>query len=99
TTGHYETTSQTAIHGVDCWTRIKAKFPFLTVPGGLPAAAAPGGFVDPTFDETPCGSADTVMLILDRSGSMFWKPDSDVFPGAGETARFEFVKASARAWL
>lgn len=98
TTGFYETSQQTANVNRSCWAHLKVNFPWLTVPAGLPAAAPPGGFVAPTFIEN-CDATDTVMLFLDRSGSMFWKPDANVFPGAGETARFEFVKASARAWL
>jgi hypothetical protein len=98
TTGFYETSQQTANVNRSCWAHLKVNFPWLTEPAGLPVAAPPGGLADPTFIEN-CGATDTVMLFLDRSGSMLWKPDADVFPGVGESSRFEFVKASARAWL
>jgi hypothetical protein len=78
TTGRYEATQQTIISGHSCWSRLDQNFPFLTPPTGLPQAAAPTGFVAPTFVDR-CTATTTVMLLLDRSGSMAWHPD-----GVGE---------------
>lgn len=76
TTGRYETTQQTDSCGGSCWTRLVATFPFLTAPVGLPIAAAPAGLVNPVFTNN-CAATDTVLLVLDRSGSMFYNTESD----------------------
>ncbi len=83
TTMQYEATQQTMFLtsvGVtgnhSCWTRLVANFPFLAAPAGLPQAAAPAGFVAPTFVNN-CNAATTVMMVLDRSGSMGWHPNND----------------------
>ncbi|HTG43044.1 MAG TPA: VWA domain-containing protein, partial [Verrucomicrobiae bacterium] len=115
TTGRYETSQQTANVNRSCWAHLKANFPWLNEPSGLPMAAAPAGFVAPTFIEN-CGASDTVMLFLDRSGSMLWNTERDNGEVCGDGAdndgdgmvdeaadctqqRMMFVKASARAWL
>jgi hypothetical protein len=115
TTSRYETTQQTAVCGGDCWTSLVNNFSFLTAPTGLPAAAAPAGFTNPTFVNN-CQATDTVLLVLDRSGSMSWNTERDDGEVCGngtdddqdgtvdETddctqTRLAFVKASARAWL
>ncbi|MEZ4310731.1 MAG: vWA domain-containing protein [Polyangiaceae bacterium] len=50
----------------------QANFSFLTAPWqGCPQAAAPAGFVAPTFVNN-CTAVTTVLLALDRSGSMAW---------------------------
>ena len=113
-TGLYETTQQTALSGRSCWEQLVGNFPFLKAPRGLPIAAAPGGFVNPSFTEN-CGATDTVMLMLDRSGSMNWNTENDNGEVCGDgidnngdgridesdctPPRLEFVKAAARAWL
>jgi hypothetical protein len=111
----YETTQQTAMSTVDCWTHVRNNFPFLAAPVGLPQAAEPAGFVGPTFIEN-CLATDTVMLILDRSGSMSWNTERDNGEVCGDgvdndgdgsideaddctQTRLAFVKAAARAWL
>src|SRR4029453_4876104 len=76
TTARYETSQETGICGGDCWTRLVTNFPFLTAPAALPVAAAPGGLVNPVFIDN-CQAADTVLLVLDRSGSMSWNTESD----------------------
>lgn len=76
TTGLYETSQQTDLCGGPCWTRLVANFPFLTAPAALPAAAAPAGMANPVFTDTTTAT-DTVLLVLDRSGSMFWNTEND----------------------
>ena len=76
TTGRYETTQQERVCVDDCWTHITDNFSFLTAPTGLPAAAPPGGFVAPNFIDN-CAATDTVLLVLDRSGSMKWNTAND----------------------
>ncbi len=82
-TGLYEATQQEqflsangVLGGHDCWSRLVLNFPFLTTPGGSPQAAPPAGYVAPTFVNN-CTATTTVMLVLDRSGSMAWHPNSD----------------------
>jgi len=72
----YETSQQTAICGGDCWTSLVNNFSFLTAPAGLPVAAAPAGFTNPNFIDN-CDATDTVLLVLDRSGSMGWNTERD----------------------
>lgn len=115
TTNRYETTQQTYVSTVDCWTHLENNFSFLTAPAGLPVEAAPAGFVNPNIIEN-CDATDTVMLVLDRSESMAWNTKSDTgevcddgLDNDGDGAvdegddctqpRIEFVKAAARAWL
>lgn len=77
TTGLYETTQETDACGSNgCWPHLVANFPFLTAPAGLPVAAAPAGFVNPNFIQN-CAATNTVLLILDKSGSMAWNTESD----------------------
>jgi hypothetical protein len=76
TTGLYETSQQTAVCGGACWTQLVAKFTFLTAPAGLPVEAAPAGMANPVFTDNTAAT-DTVLLVLDRSGSMFWNTESD----------------------
>jgi hypothetical protein len=111
----YETTQQTDISTVDCWTHIVNNFPFLAAPAGLPAQAAPAGFVNPNFVNN-CGATDTVMLVLDRSLSMRWNTEDNFGEVCGNGVdddgdgavdegndctqpRLSFVQAAARAWL
>lgn len=72
TTHLYETCGQSP----SCWEALAAKFAFLVAPAGLPLEAPPAGFVDPVFTET-CTGADSVLLLLDRSGSMAWNVSND----------------------
>ena len=73
----YETTSHTTSHdGKSCWESLVEKFPFLTAPADLPTAAEPGSWVAPVFVDN-CGAANTVLLLLDRSGSMTYQVSSD----------------------
>jgi hypothetical protein len=51
-------------------------FPFLNAPAGLPVAAAPAGFANPNIVNN-CLATDTVLLVLDRSGSMAWNTERD----------------------
>lgn len=74
-TGRYEATSQTIRSGHSCWTHLRQNFPFLTPPTGLPQVAEPPGFVAPNFRDR-CTTTTTVMLLLDRSGSMAWQTDA-----------------------
>ncbi len=76
TTGRYETSQQSAACGGACWARLVANFTFLTAPAALPAAASPPGFVNPTFVNN-IQATDTVLLVLDRSGSMQWNTERD----------------------
>ena len=76
TTNLYETSQQTAVCGGACWPALVAKFSFLTAPAGLPVAAAPAGMPNPVFTDNTAAT-DTVLLLLDRSGSMFWNTESD----------------------
>ena len=76
TTGRYETSQQTATCGGACWTRLVANFSFLTAPAGLPVAAAPAGFINPMFINN-LQPTDTVLLVLDRSGSMQFNTEKD----------------------
>jgi hypothetical protein len=71
-----QVTQQSMLNGHSCWTHLDQNFPFLTPPTGLPQAAAPAGFVAPTF-AYQCRTATTVMLVLDRSGSMAWAPGNN----------------------
>ena len=75
-TGLYETTQQQDVSGEACWPRLVRNFPFLAAPAGLPVAAAPGGFVEPNLIDQ-VNATDTVMLVLDRSGSMLWNTEND----------------------
>lgn len=79
-TGAYETSQHHAGVGIDCWTHIVNNYggtvTGLAAPAGLPIAAAPGGIINPTFIDN-CDATDTVMLILDRSGSMAWNTKDD----------------------
>jgi hypothetical protein len=68
----YETCGQTP----SCWEALVAKFAFLAAPAGLPVEAPPAGFADPVFVDN-CQGADTVLLVLDRSGSMAWNVNDD----------------------
>ncbi|MCA9244166.1 MAG: VWA domain-containing protein [Phycisphaerales bacterium] len=113
--GDGETTAQQRLCGRSCWENLTNNFSFLTAPAGLPVAAAPAGFVAPTFDNR-CEAADSVMIVIDRSGSMGWnsKSDSGEVCGNGidddedgmidETddctgPRMDFALAAARVWL
>ncbi|RMF77968.1 MAG: VWA domain-containing protein [Planctomycetota bacterium] len=113
-TMRYETTQQTAMVNRSCWTSLTNNFNFLNAPANLPAAAAPANFVNPVLTNN-CEATNTVMLILDRSGSM----NDSVKADNGEVcsdnkdndrdgqvderdcadARLKFLKAAARAWL
>ncbi|MEZ4315600.1 MAG: hypothetical protein R3F14_46895 [Polyangiaceae bacterium] len=59
-TMQYEATQQTMFAGHSCWSRLKQNFSFLTVPAGLPQAAAPAGFVMPNFVNN-CTAVTTVL--------------------------------------
>ena len=76
TTGRYENSWQEQSLHESCWTTLTRSFPFLTAPAARPSEAEPAGFVDPTF-VVNCNSADTMMLVLDRSGSMLWNVNND----------------------
>ena len=76
TTGLYETSQETAVCGGACWPHLVANFSFLVAPAALPVAAPPAGFVNPTFVNN-CQATDTVLLVLDRSGSMAWNTEND----------------------
>ncbi|MFQ5423168.1 MAG: VWA domain-containing protein [Phycisphaerae bacterium] len=75
-TGQYETSQQTDMSGMACWPKLVANYSFLAAPAALPTAAAPGGLTNPTYVDN-CGATDTVLLVLDRSGSMNWNTESD----------------------
>jgi hypothetical protein len=78
TTLLYETTQETATCGsTGCWPHLVANFPFLTAPAGLPVAAAPGGLTNPNYIQN-CTATNTVLLVLDQSGSMAWNTESDL---------------------
>jgi hypothetical protein len=111
----YETTSHTTSHeGKSCWESLVERFPFLSAPAGLPVAAEPGGFTDPVFSDNT-EAADTVLLMLDRSGSMTYAVDSDdgevcdngkdddgdgsIDEDPCTDSRMEFVRAAARAFV
>jgi len=116
TTGRYETTQQSIMNGGrSCWAHLPMNFGFLTPPTGLPVVGPPPGFVNPVVvDRTP-PATDTVMLILDRSGSMAWNTESDngevcgdgldndgdgmIDEGDCTQTRLQFLKAAARVWL
>ena len=55
---------------------LVANIPFLVAPAGLPVAAPPAGMVNPRFTSN-CQATDTVLLVLDRSGSMLWNTEND----------------------
>ncbi len=74
--GDGETSGQQRACGRSCWANLTNNFSFLTAPTGLPVAAPPAGFVAPTF-ENRCEAADSVMIVIDRSGSMGWNTASD----------------------
>ena len=76
TTGLYETSQETSVCGGACWPHLVANFPFLVAPAGLPVAAPPAGMVNPVFTNN-CQATDTVLLVLDRSGSMLWNTEND----------------------
>lgn len=82
-TGNYETTVETQYCSADgCWSHMVDNFPFLTAPSGLPTAAAPGGFIAPNFIDS-CAITDTVLLVLDGSGSMGWSTKADDYEVCG----------------
>jgi len=113
TTHKVESSQQEQISHQSCWQKLTAKFPFLTAPA-LPAVAEPALWVAPTFTMT-CASASTLMLVLDRSGSMSWNVNDDGGEvcgngvdddGDGTTdesdcaqARIQFVRAAGRSVL
>jgi hypothetical protein len=68
-TKKYEASDQQRMNGQSCWETLAANFPFLKVPNGLPAADPPPGFIPPQFD-VKCDAASTIVLVLDKSGSM-----------------------------
>lgn len=73
----YETTQETALCGsTSCWNHLVNNFAFLAAPAGQPGDAEPGGFVAPNFIDN-CAATNTVLLVLDRSGSMAWNTESD----------------------
>ena len=76
TTRRYEASWQELALHESCWTTLTRTFPFLVAPAARPAEAAPAGFVAPTF-VVNCNSADTMMLVLDRSTSMLWNVNND----------------------
>jgi hypothetical protein len=118
--GDYETSGQSRHSAcafgevLDCWSHVARNFPFLEAPDGLPTAAAPGGFVEPTF-VNDCEAAESVLLVLDRSGSMRWSSknegdeicrngidddeDGDVDEDDCSDSRLRFLRGAARAWL
>ena len=114
TTNRYETTQQTDLSNRSCWAHLVANFSFLSAPANLPDADEPNGFVAPTITNN-CAATDTVMLILDRSGSMAWSTKSDGGEVCGDgvdndndgtvdesdcgNTRMSFLQAAARAWL
>lgn len=75
-TQRYETTQQHAVHGVSCWSQLIRAFPFLVPPAHLPEADPPDGFEEPTFVDN-VEATSTVLLVLDRSGSMNWNTQND----------------------
>lgn len=68
-TNKYETSDQQRDHGKSCWESLIETFPFLKMPNGLPTVDPPPGFVPPTFEVT-CDAAASIVLVLDKSGSM-----------------------------
>lgn len=115
TTGQFESSGQQIRHGESCWETLRDEFPQLTMPGGLPVVAEPGGWTAPTF-VVNCTGTSTFVLVLDDSGSMAWSVQDDFGEVCGngvdddgdgtvdETddcaqSRMEFVKAAGRAIL
>ncbi len=94
TTGRYESTQHTLMHGGNSeWQILANNYAALglAVPA-LPVAAQPGNCrafltVNPTVNAT-----NLVCLVMDRSGSMRVED-------AGDTTRLEFAKAAARAFV
>lgn len=77
TTGRYETTQETDVCNANgCWAHLVNNFPFLVAPAGLPVAAEPPGMPAVNFTES-CDATDTVLLVLDESGSMGWNTEDD----------------------
>lgn len=116
TTNRFERTQQSELHnGESDWVTLRANYPFVTVPAGLPTEVAAAGCFRPvTYVENVQGS-DQVLLILDRSGSMAYSSrlddqevcgngaDDDGDGGVDETTcgdpRINFVRGAANAYL
>ena len=93
-TNNYETSDQTLSHGDSGWQTLRRNYPQITLPAGLPVAAAPMNCRNRiNFVDDVVGS-DQVMLIIDRSGSMA----APVAAGATST-RLDFAQAAARAFV
>lgn len=94
TTNRFETSDQTLLHGKSDWETVNENYSFVTVPAGLPVAAAPANCGSSlTFVEDVVGS-DQVMMFIDRSGSM----SAPIATGSTST-RLDFAKAAARAFV
>lgn len=87
TTCRYEMTSQTAVSisqtGIvqDCWSWIEQVHPFLTKPANTPEAVPPACAQPTLIDLTDAD--DQIMLVLDRSWSMFFSATSGQCAGPG----------------
>jgi hypothetical protein len=60
---------QDNVHNESCWETIQERFPSMTNPAGAPTEAAPGAFVEPTF-QVLTNPTLRVVFVLDNSGSM-----------------------------
>ncbi len=114
-TNRYETSQETNSCNADgCWAHLVDNFPFMGEPDGLPQEDVPADFVPPIFVDN-CDVTDTLLLVLDASGSMNWATndddaevcdngedddgDGDVDESACRNSRLSYLKAAARGLL
>jgi uncharacterized protein YegL len=83
-TGFFETTLQEERSGQSCWSTLAGNVPWLAAPN-LPAIAAPGGFAFPQYVNN-INVVDSVVLVLDRSGSMNKSTWHDLFEACNNGA-------------
>jgi hypothetical protein len=99
---------------LSCWETIQLNRPSLNAPAGNPVDAPPPAPPDVKIVNN-IGTSDTVVLVMDRSGSMGWTGSSNVVEVCGNSVdddkdgevdeseckdpKMKFAKAAARGFL